>query len=106
MNQFNDEDAYHLLLKAGFTPTEIDQLARLRRDYRANIPLDYARLQFVRWLVQTGRLTEQIDEEDASCTFPLEDKPALKMVVASINLKRDQLGLAPSSDAWSYREYH
>jgi hypothetical protein len=110
MNQMSDEEAFDMLRSAGFTMPEIDRLTRLRRNYRVG-ELDQAhpnqaRLEFVRWLVQNGRLTDQIVGEDASGAPPLEDKPILKMVVASINLKRDQLGLSPSSDTWFYREYH
>ncbi len=110
MNQKNDEEAFAMLREAGFTVLEIDRLAQLRRNYRVG-ELDQAhpnqaRLEFVRWLVQNGRLTDQIVEEDASGAPPLEDKPILKMVVASMSLKRYQLGLSPSSDTWFYREYH
>jgi len=59
----NKEDM-QILHKAGFTEAEICRLSKLRR-----IPaeegkylelLDYRRLEFVRWLVATGKLTEQV----------------------------------------------
>ena len=110
MNQMSDEEAFYMLQSAGFTMPEIDRLTQLSRNYRVG-ELDQAhpnqaRLGFVRWLVQTGRLTDQIVEVDASGAPPLEDKPILKMVVESISLKRYELGLSPSSDTWFYREYH
>ncbi len=106
MNQMNDEEALELLRRAGFTVSQINRLMQLRRDYRASEPLDSARLQFIRWLVRTGRLTDQLPEEDVSSAPPRENKPLLKMIVTSMSLKRDQLGLPPSSETWFYREYH
>ena len=60
-------EAQNTLRQTGFTEWEIDQLERLRQRYAT--PRDglddfatYCRLQFIRWLVTTGRLTEQIAE--------------------------------------------
>ena len=53
-----------ILRKAGFTEAEMNRLSKLRRNlaqegmYQELI--DYRRLQFVRWLVTTGKLTEQV----------------------------------------------
>jgi hypothetical protein len=110
MNQKNDEEALAMLREARCTVLEIERLTQLRRNYRIG-ELDQAhpnqaRLEFARWLVQTGRLTDQIVEEDASSAPPLENKPILKMVIASMSLKSHQLGSSPSSDTWFYREYH
>jgi hypothetical protein len=106
MYQMTDEDAYHLLPKTGFTEAEIDRLIQLRHDYRADVPLDYSRLRFARWLVQTGRLTDQTVEKDTSCASPLEKLPTPKTVVASISWKRQRLGLSSSPETWFYRQYH
>ncbi len=64
MNQMNYKEALETLRRAGFTASEIDRLGRLRRDYAEN-EMDQARanlrrLEFVRWLVVTGKLTDQI----------------------------------------------
>jgi uncharacterized protein YnzC (UPF0291/DUF896 family) len=55
---------YEMLYQAGFTASEIDRLEKLRRAYAENkrnhMSENYRRLEFVRWLVTTGKLTEQI----------------------------------------------
>ena len=52
------------LRRAGFTTLEITRLYKFRRAYKANeldqAPADLARLQFVRWLVVNGKLTDQL----------------------------------------------
>jgi len=63
MKSIDDEESYNLLRSRGFTVSEINRFTQMRREYRESIPLDYARLQFVRWLVTTGRLTDQIVKE-------------------------------------------
>ena len=56
-------EAREMLCNVEFTASEIEQLSRLRRDYiekellRARAEL--RRLEFVRWLVSTGKLTEE-----------------------------------------------
>lgn len=75
MKQTNDEEGYERLRIAGCTELEIKRLAQLRCNYRASIPLDAARLQFVRWLVTTGRLTDQdVSESTAGeqCQAPVD----------------------------------
>lgn len=53
-----------ILRKAGFTEAEMHRLSKLRRNLAENGKyqelVDYRRLQFVRWLVHTGKLTEQL----------------------------------------------
>ncbi len=48
----------------GFTEQAIARLYQLRSRYGQNemdqVPLDKRRLEFARWLVATGRLTDQI----------------------------------------------
>ena len=64
MNQTDQQEACARLRQAGFTESEIDQLSRLRRNYaeqeNAQGLADHRRLEFTRWLVTTGRLTDQI----------------------------------------------
>lgn len=64
MNQIDQKVASERLRQAGFTESEIAQLSRLRRDYAekemAQVLADHRRLEFARWLVVTGRLTDQI----------------------------------------------
>ena len=64
MNQVNFKDGLELLRRAGCTAAEIKRICRLRREYAENemdqAPADFHRLEFVRWLVMTGRLTEQL----------------------------------------------
>jgi hypothetical protein len=88
MNQLNDLEAVDLLLRKGFTALETHRLILLRRTYRASeldeAPLDPARLEFARWLVMTGRLTDQIAEEKVSPAPPPEKTPIPKTVVTGL----------------------
>jgi len=65
MNQMDYKDALDMLRRAGFTAKEIDRLSKLRRDRKGNTvdqaPADQRRMEFIRWLVATGRLTDYID---------------------------------------------
>jgi len=66
MNRSNlEQEELDLLRKKGFTERQIAQFCRMRRTYgqdeRDQLPLDRRRLEFARWLVATGRLSEQID---------------------------------------------
>ena len=53
-----------ILRKVGFTEAEMNRLSKLRRNLaeegKYHELIDYRRLQFVRWLVTTGKLTEQV----------------------------------------------
>ena len=65
MRQINfDKEAIDLLRRRGFTEREIARLYPLRRTYgedeRDQPALDRNHLEFARWLVITGRLTEQV----------------------------------------------
>ena len=64
MNKIDQQDPCELLRTAGFTEAEIEYLERLRRAYMEQsswlTPAEERRLEFVRWLVTTGRLTEQV----------------------------------------------
>lgn len=58
-------DARNTLRQTGFTEREIYLLERLRQRFAARIDgqddlATYRYLQFVRWLVTTGKLTEQV----------------------------------------------
>jgi hypothetical protein len=65
MNQIDRQDPCELLRTTGFTEAEIENLERLRRAYREKSSrltcAEERRLAFVRWLVTTGRLTEQVE---------------------------------------------
>lgn len=58
------QETGEMLYQAEFTASEIDRLEKLRRVYAENkqnhMSENYRRLEFVRWLVTTGKLTEQI----------------------------------------------
>lgn len=54
------------LLQAGFNKWQIQRLYRLREEYRQGAQCsstpDLAHLQFARWLVLNGKLTEQLSQ--------------------------------------------
>jgi hypothetical protein len=62
MNQMDYKGALDMVRRAGFSTADIERLARLHRAYAHNeqdqAPVDQRRLEFVRWLVETGRLTD------------------------------------------------
>ncbi len=63
--QYEQRDACDQLRRTGFTEREVAKLARIRRQSAAerdelNKLAASRRLEFARWLVTTGRLTEQI----------------------------------------------
>ncbi len=53
-----------MLRKVGFAEVEMNRLFRLRKDYtereRLRIMAEHRRLEFVRWLVSIGKITDQI----------------------------------------------
>jgi len=61
MDRKEDRD---LLRKVGFAEVEMNRLIRLRRDHHEKERLlalaEHRRLEFVRWLVTIGKLTDQI----------------------------------------------
>jgi hypothetical protein len=64
----NNHEAYEQLYRAGFAGTQVYWLIRLREKYVAQQAKReegdiLRRLEFVRWLVRTGRLTEQVVRE-------------------------------------------
>jgi len=58
------KEVYDPLYKGVFTASERDRLWRLRQDYeerkKSQLSANSNRLLFVRWLVKTGRLTDQL----------------------------------------------
>ncbi len=62
-----DADAMNVLRRKGFTEKEIAHLYPLRKTYGQNemdqATIDRNHLEFARWLVRTGRLTEQITNQ-------------------------------------------
>lgn len=53
-----------ILRKGGFDEREMNQLSRLRKDHnereRRAALADHRRLEFIRWLVANGKLSDQI----------------------------------------------
>jgi hypothetical protein len=53
-----------MLRKVGFAEVEMNHLSRLRRDYteseKRRVLAEHRRLEFVRWLVSIGKITDQI----------------------------------------------
>ena len=63
-NHLNYKEDFEALRRGGFTENEIQQLTQLRRD-RTELEMsqtsaEYRRLAFVRWLVATGKLSDQL----------------------------------------------
>jgi hypothetical protein len=58
------KEVYDPLYKGVFTASERERLWRLRKDYeehkKSELSASSNRLLFVRWLVKTGRLTDQL----------------------------------------------
>lgn len=58
------KDDREILRKGGFAEGEMQRLSKLRQDRaeqeKLQALLDRRRLEFVRWLVTTGKLSEQI----------------------------------------------
>ena len=65
MDQSNYKEALERLRQDGFTASEIKLLCQLRREYSKqgldHVSIDLHRLEFARWLVATGKLTDQLD---------------------------------------------
>lgn len=63
-NKANYKAQLDTLHQAGFTTLEIRRLLRFRQLFLASeqdqAPADLAHLQFIRWLVEHGRLTDQL----------------------------------------------
>ena len=62
--KMNYKEDFEALRQGGFTENEMQQLSRLRRD-RTELEMsptsvEYQRLAFVRWLVASGRLSDQL----------------------------------------------
>lgn len=53
-----------ILRKGGFAEVEMKRLSQLRRDYNERERLqslaEHRRMEFIRWLVSTGKLSEQL----------------------------------------------
>ncbi len=61
MNYYKED--LEVLRRDGFTDEEIQRLSQLRRDHtkleECRTAEEYQRLAFVRWLVATGKLSDQ-----------------------------------------------
>jgi len=70
MDQLNYKEELDTLRGAGFTLSEISRLHQLRRAYvRHELDwglADLARLRFIRWLVENGRLTDDLVQDSTS----------------------------------------
>lgn len=64
------EISYQHMLTLGFAPEQIEHLCQLRRLYdereRKQMKMERHRLEFARWLVSTGRLTDGLPEVSVS----------------------------------------
>lgn len=62
----NSMESTENLLEVGFTPVQIERLSEFRRGYvekeKELMSAEQRRLEFVRWLVNTGRLTDMEGE--------------------------------------------
>ena len=62
MNSEGVKESFEGLLEVGFTLAQIECLSQFRRDYlervRQQALVELRRLEFARWLVATGRLTD------------------------------------------------
>ena len=67
MNHLNYKETFIMLHEAGLSRAEIRRLQRFYRRYAVNemdqVPPDLHHLEFVRWLVATHRLTDQIGQD-------------------------------------------
>jgi hypothetical protein len=66
-----NKKSYKSLLELGFVPEQIECLCQVRCVYaereRRQMATEQRRLEFARWLVSTGRLTDDILEETKTC---------------------------------------
>lgn len=66
MERMNYKEELENLCRAGFTQGEIVRLSRFRQMYHMHKreedqpQIDLSRLRFVRWLVEHGKLSEQL----------------------------------------------
>jgi hypothetical protein len=71
MNHINYKEALQVLRRAGLTTTEVDRLCDFCRKHAASemdrAAIDQRHLEFVRWLVTTHRLSDQIDADSHTC---------------------------------------
>ncbi|MBV9690441.1 MAG: hypothetical protein JO202_12125 [Ktedonobacteraceae bacterium] len=58
------KDDHEILRRGGFAEVEMKRLSQLRKQYTEKEKMqemaNHRRLEFVRWLVSTGRLTDQL----------------------------------------------
>ncbi len=65
MYKFMDhKEAIEMLRKAGFNHAEIDRITRFRKHFAPGeddqAPDDHRRLEFIRWLFRTGKLSDYV----------------------------------------------
>jgi hypothetical protein len=58
------KDDHEILRRGGFAEVEMKRLSQLRKQYAEKEKIqemaNHRRLEFVRWLVSTGKLTDQL----------------------------------------------
>ena len=63
MKRMDQKEGLEALRQAGFSAFEIERLFLLRREYVENAldqaHIDLSRLEFMRWLIAHGRLSDQ-----------------------------------------------
>ena len=71
MNHINYNEALQVLRRAGLTTSEIHRLCGFCQKYTVSemdrAPMDRRRLEFVRWLVATHRLSDQLNTDNHTC---------------------------------------
>jgi len=65
MDRISYKEELEVLCQAGLTRGEIERLVqfrqRLTKSEQEQADIDFSRLQFIRWLVEHGKLSEQLD---------------------------------------------
>ena len=66
MDRMNFKEELEILCKVGFSRGEIERLSHFRKTYRMHKreedqpQIDISHLRFIRWLVEHGKLSEQL----------------------------------------------
>lgn len=72
------QEAFQILRREGFEEAVIDRFYQLRRGYLTSEmdqpPLDLCHLEFARWLVTTGRITDDLSKEQPRAEVPPETR--------------------------------
>jgi len=67
---YDRKEDREILRKGGFAEVEMNRLSMLRKEYaekeRLETLAEHRRFEFIRWLVSSGKLTDQIAEQQIS----------------------------------------